>query len=84
MLFDEPTSSLDPEMVAEVLHTMTGLAREGMTIVCVTHEMGFAAVPNRVIFIDAGRILEEGLPATFFEKPKHERTKLFLSQILRY
>ncbi|MER8824836.1 amino acid ABC transporter ATP-binding protein [Mesorhizobium sp. M0991] len=84
MLFDEPTSSLDPEMVSEVLETMTGLARDGMTMVCVTHEMGFArAVADRVIFMDQGRIIEEGKPSDFFANPQHERTKLFLSQILR-
>ncbi|ANW05863.1 amino acid ABC transporter ATP-binding protein [Bradyrhizobium icense] len=85
MLFDEPTSSLDPEMVAEVLETMTGLARDGMTMVCVTHEMGFArAVADRVIFMDSGRIVEEGKPHDFFTNPQHERTKLFLSQILSH
>lgn len=83
MLFDEPTSSLDPEMVAEVLETMTGLARDGMTMVCVTHEMGFArSVADRVIFMDAGQIVEQGAPNDFFTRPQHERTKLFLSQIL--
>ncbi|WP_164825541.1 amino acid ABC transporter ATP-binding protein [Sinorhizobium meliloti] len=85
MLFDEPTSALDPEMVAEVLETMTSLAREGMTMVCVTHEMGFArAVADRVIFMDAGQIVEEGAPGDFFTHPQHERTKLFLSQILSH
>ncbi|ESX63772.1 arginine ABC transporter ATP-binding protein [Mesorhizobium sp. LSHC420B00] len=85
MLFDEPTSSLDPEMVAEVLETMTSLARDGMTMVCVTHEMGFArAVADRVIFMDAGQIVEQGKPHHFFTKPQHERTKLFLSQILKH
>lgn len=85
MLFDEPTSSLDPEMVAEVLETITGLARDGMTMVCVTHEMGFArAVADRVIFMDAGQIVEEGKPNDFFTNPQHERTKLFLSQILSH
>ncbi|MER8887266.1 amino acid ABC transporter ATP-binding protein [Mesorhizobium sp. M0816] len=84
MLFDEPTSSLDPEMVAEVLETMTSLARDGMTMVCVTHEMSFArSVADRVIFMDAGRIVEEGGPHDFFTNPQHERTKLFLSQILK-
>ncbi|RWB50296.1 MAG: amino acid ABC transporter ATP-binding protein [Mesorhizobium sp.] len=84
MLFDEPTSSLDPEMVAEVLETMTSLARDGMTMVCVTHEMGFAcAVADRVIFMDQGQIVEEGKPHDFFANPQHQRTKLFLSQILR-
>ncbi|WP_345892351.1 amino acid ABC transporter ATP-binding protein [Mesorhizobium amorphae] len=85
MLFDEPTSSLDPEMVAEVLETMTGLARDGMTMVCVTHEMGFArAVADRVIFMDQGQIIEEGAPHDFFTSPRHERTRLFLSQILSH
>lgn len=85
MLFDEPTSSLDPEMVAEVLETMTNLARDGMTMVCVTHEMGFArSVADRVIFMDAGQIVEQGKPHDFFTSPQHERTKLFLSQILSH
>jgi polar amino acid transport system substrate-binding protein/general L-amino acid transport system ATP-binding protein len=85
MLFDEPTSALDPEMVSEVLDTMTSLARDGMTMVCVTHEMGFArAVADRVIFMDAGQIIEEAKPEEFFTSPKHERTKLFLGQILRH
>ncbi len=85
MLFDEPTSALDPEMVAEVLETMTGLAKDGMTMVCVTHEMGFArAVADRVIFMDYGEIVEEAPPEEFFDNPKHERTKLFLSQILQH
>jgi len=85
MLFDEPTSALDPEMVSEVLDTMTGLARDGMTMVCVTHEMGFArAVADRVIFMDAGQIVEEGKPDSFFGNPQHDRTKLFLSQILKH
>jgi polar amino acid transport system substrate-binding protein/general L-amino acid transport system ATP-binding protein len=85
MLFDEPTSALDPEMVAEVLDTITGLAREGMTMVCVTHEMGFArAVADRVIFMDAGQIVEEGTPDQFFGAPRHDRTRLFLSQILSH
>lgn len=85
MLFDEPTSALDPEMVSEVLETMTGLARDGMTMVCVTHEMGFArAVADRVIFMDWGQIVEEGKPNDFFTNPQHERTKLFLSQILSH
>ncbi|MEI9426194.1 amino acid ABC transporter ATP-binding protein [Mesorhizobium sp. Cs1299R1N3] len=84
MLFDEPTSSLDPEMVSEVLETMTSLARDGMTMVCVTHEMSFArSVADRVIFMDAGRIVEEGAPNDFFANPQHPRTKLFLSQILK-
>lgn len=85
MLFDEPTSSLDPEMVGEVLETMTSLARDGMTMVCVTHEMGFArSVADRVIFMDAGQIVEEGKPHDFFTNPQHERTKLFLSQVLSH
>ncbi|WP_028053145.1 amino acid ABC transporter ATP-binding protein [Sinorhizobium medicae] len=85
MLFDEPTSALDPEMVSEVLETITTLAREGMTMVCVTHEMGFArAVADRVIFMDRGRIVEEAHPSEFFSNPRHDRTKLFLSQILRH
>ncbi len=85
MLFDEPTSALDPEMVSEVLETMTTLARDGMTMVCVTHEMGFArAVADRVIFMDAGRIVEEAAPNDFFTNPQHDRAKLFLSQILQH
>jgi general L-amino acid transport system ATP-binding protein len=83
MLFDEPTSALDPEMVKEVLDTMVGLAEEGMTMMCVTHEMGFARqVANRVIFMDQGQIVEQNSPAEFFDNPQHERTRLFLSQIL--
>ncbi|GEO84919.1 amino acid ABC transporter ATP-binding protein [Ciceribacter naphthalenivorans] len=83
MLFDEPTSALDPEMIKEVLDTMVGLAEEGMTMLCVTHEMGFARqVANRVIFMDQGQIVEQNSPAEFFDNPQHERTKLFLSQIL--
>lgn len=83
MLFDEPTSALDPEMIGEVLDVMKTLAREGMTMVCVTHEMGFAReVADRVIFMDEGKILEIGTPEHFFTDPTHERTKLFLSQIL--
>ncbi len=85
MLFDEPTSALDPEMVSEVLETMTSLAKEGMTMVCVTHEMGFArAVADRVIFMDLGEIVEEAVPEEFFENPKHSRTQKFLSQILQH
>ena len=85
MLFDEPTSALDPEMVSEVLETMTSLARDGMTMVCVTHEMAFArAVADRVIFMNAGQIIEQGKPNMFFDNPQHERTKLFLGQILRH
>jgi len=83
MLFDEPTSALDPEMIKEVLDTMIELAREGMTMLCVTHEMGFAqAVANRVIFMDQGQIVEQNTPREFFNNPQSERTKLFLSQIL--
>jgi general L-amino acid transport system ATP-binding protein len=83
MLFDEPTSALDPEMVKEVLDTMVGLAQEGMTMICVTHEMGFARqVADRVIFMDRGEIVEMNTPTEFFAHPQHERTKLFLSQIL--
>ena len=83
MLFDEPTSALDPEMIKEVLDTMVSLAEEGMTMLCVTHEMGFARqVANRVIFMDQGQIVEQNEPDTFFDDPQHERTKLFLSQIL--
>ncbi len=83
MLFDEPTSALDPEMISEVLETMVNLAEEGMTMLCVTHEMGFARkVANRVIFMDQGQIVEQNTPAEFFDNPRHERTKLFLSQIL--
>ncbi len=83
MLFDEPTSALDPEMVKEVLDVMISLAESGMTMLCVTHEMGFARqVANRVIFMDAGQIIEQNAPEAFFGNPQHERTKLFLSQIL--
>ncbi len=83
MLFDEPTSALDPEMVKEVLDTMVALAMDGMTMLVVTHEMGFARqVANRVIFMDAGQIIEANAPEEFFNHPQHERTKLFLSQIL--
>ncbi|WP_311739675.1 amino acid ABC transporter ATP-binding protein [Bradyrhizobium sp. CB1015] len=83
MLFDEPTSALDPEMVQEVLDVMVSLAREGMTMVCVTHEMGFArTVADRVVFMDAGLIVEEGLPQEFFSNPKHQRTRAFLKQIM--
>jgi general L-amino acid transport system ATP-binding protein len=83
MLFDEPTSALDPEMVKEVLDTMVGLAIEGMTMVCVTHEMGFARqVADRVIFMEGGQIVEMNTPKEFFGNPQHERTKTFLSQIL--
>ncbi|MET3794556.1 general L-amino acid transport system ATP-binding protein [Aquamicrobium terrae] len=83
MLFDEPTSALDPEMVKEVLDTMVGLAQDGMTMIVVTHEMGFARqVADRVIFMDKGRIVEENNPQDFFENPANERSKLFLSQLL--
>jgi general L-amino acid transport system ATP-binding protein len=83
MLFDEPTSALDPEMIKEVLETMVELAEDGMTMICVTHEMGFARqVADRVIFMDRGQIVEENEPKAFFTNPQHERTKLFLSQIL--
>jgi len=83
MLFDEPTSALDPEMIKEVLDTMIELAKEGMTMLVVTHEMGFAKeVANRVIFMDQGQIVEQNEPEEFFNNPKSERTKLFLSQIL--
>ncbi|MBJ6801496.1 amino acid ABC transporter ATP-binding protein [Geomonas sp. Red259] len=83
MLFDEPTSALDPEMIGEVLDVMKDLAKDGMTMAVVTHEMGFAReVADRVIFMDAGRIVEEGTPEHFFTAPTHERAKLFLSQIL--
>ncbi|MGX5220426.1 MULTISPECIES: amino acid ABC transporter ATP-binding protein [Pseudomonas] len=83
MLFDEPTSALDPEMVKEVLDTMIGLAEDGMTMLCVTHEMGFArTVANRVIFMDKGEIVEQAEPDKFFTNPENERTQLFLSQIL--
>ncbi len=83
MLFDEPTSALDPEMVKEVLDTMVALAEDGMTMLVVSHEMGFARqVADRVIFMDAGQIIEANSPKEFFEHPQHERTKLFLSQIL--
>ncbi|HEY9021434.1 MAG: amino acid ABC transporter ATP-binding protein [Paracoccaceae bacterium] len=83
MLFDEPTSALDPEMIKEVLDTMVSLAEEGMTMLCVTHEMGFARqVANRVIFMDQGQIVEQNEPEEFFNNPQSERTKLFLSQIL--
>ena len=83
MLFDEPTSALDPEMVQEVLETMVSLAEDGMTMVCVTHEMGFARqVADRVVFMDAGEIVEVDTPHAFFNNPQHERTKRFLRQIL--
>ncbi len=83
MLFDEPTSALDPEMVNEVLDVMRDLAQEGMTMMCVTHEMGFARqVADRVLFVDQGKILEDTTPSQLFEAPKHERTKEFLAKIL--
>jgi general L-amino acid transport system ATP-binding protein len=83
MLFDEPTSALDPEMIKEVLDVMTELAQSGMTMLCVTHEMGFArGVANRMVFIDGGEVIEQGTPDEIFSQPKHDRTKLFLSQIL--
>ncbi|WET75438.1 amino acid ABC transporter ATP-binding protein [Rhizobium croatiense] len=85
MLFDEPTSALDPEMVKEVLDTMIGLARDGMTMICVTHEMGFARqVADRVIFMASGQIIEEARPEVFFKSPQHERTKAFLGEILAH
>lgn len=83
MLFDEPTSALDPEMIKEVLDTMVSLAEDGMSMICVTHEMGFARkVANRVIFMDEGQIVEQNEPEAFFNNPQSDRTKLFLSQIL--
>ena len=85
MLFDEPTSALDPEMVSEVLDTMVLLAKEGMTMICVTHEMGFARqVADCVLFMDEGEIVEKNIPELFFKKPKFDRTKLFLNQILEH
>ncbi len=85
MLFDEPTSALDPEMIKEVLDVMRELARSGMTMIVVTHEMGFAReVADRIVFFDEGRLVEEAPPDEFFSNPKHERTKLFLSQILQH
>ena len=85
ILFDEPTSALDPEMINEVLDVMIDLAREGMTMICVTHEMGFArSVADRVIFMDSGEIVEEAEPSVFFDSPKSERTKSFLKQILTH
>ena len=85
MLFDEPTSALDPEMIKEVLDVMIELANEGITMICVTHEMGFAkTVADRVIFMDEGQIIEENNPHEFFDNPQHERTQLFLSQILSH
>ncbi len=85
MLFDEPTSALDPEMISEVLDVMVSLAEEGMTMICVTHEMGFARrVADRVIFMDEGEIVEQNDPHSFFDNPENERSKLFLSQILQH
>jgi ABC-type polar amino acid transport system ATPase subunit len=85
MLFDEPTSALDPEMINEVLDVMTGLARDGMTMMCVTHEMGFARrVAHRVVFMDEGQVVEEGKPEEFFASPKSDRGRQFLSKILTH
>jgi general L-amino acid transport system ATP-binding protein len=85
MLFDEPTSALDPEMIKEVLDVMVGLAEDGMTMLCVTHEMGFArTVADTMVFMDRGEIIERGPPDDFFARPKNDRTKLFLSQILEH
>jgi polar amino acid transport system ATP-binding protein len=85
MLFDEPTSALDPEMITEVLDVMVALAGEGMTMVVVTHEMGFARkVAHRMVFMDGGRVVEEGAPDAFFDRPRHERTRQFLSKILAH
>ena len=85
MLFDEPTSALDPEMINEVLEVMVDLANDGMTMICVTHEMGFArSVADRIIFMDLGEIVEESKPSEFFDNPKNERTKNFLQQILTH
>jgi polar amino acid transport system ATP-binding protein len=85
MLFDEPTSALDPEMINEVLDVMTGLARDGMTMMCVTHEMGFARrVAHRVVFMDEGQVVEEGTPSEFFAAPKSDRGRQFLSKILTH
>ena len=83
MLFDEPTSALDPEMIKEVLEVIVDLAEQGMTMLCVTHEMGFARrVADRVIFMDEGEIIEENTPTSFFDNPQNDRTKMFLSQII--
>jgi ABC-type polar amino acid transport system ATPase subunit len=85
MLFDEPTSALDPEMIQEVLSVMEGLARDGMTMICVTHEMGFARrVADRVVFMDQGRVVEEAPPAVFFSAPRSERCRSFLERILHH
>jgi general L-amino acid transport system ATP-binding protein len=84
MLFDEPTSALDPEMIREVLEVMEDLAEEGMTMLVVTHEMGFArGVADRIVFMDSGEVVEIGTPDTFYTNPQHDRTKLFLQQILK-
>ena len=84
LLFDEPTSALDPEMIREVLEVMEDLAEEGMTMLVVTHEMGFArGVADRIVFMDSGEIVEIGTPDTFYSNPQHDRTKLFLQQILK-
>ena len=84
MLFDEPTSALDPEMIKEVLETIVDLANEGMTMLCVTHEMGFAReVANRIVFLDSGQIVDMNVPLEFFNNPTNERTRVFLQQILR-
>ena len=85
MLFDEPTSALDPEMIKEVLDTMVSLAETGMTMICVTHEMGFArAVADQVVFMDRGEIVERAAPKEFFANPREERTRAFLGQILQH
>lgn len=85
MLFDEPTSALDPEMISEVLDVMTDLANDGMTMLCVTHEMGFAkSVADKVIFMDQGKIIESGDPSSFFKNPQSERTRIFLKQVLTH
>ena len=85
MLFDEPTSALDPEMISEVLETMTGLAESGITMLCVTHEMGFARqVANRIVFMDEGQIIEASDPDSFFDSPESERLSTFLGQILKH
>ena len=85
MLFDEPTSALDPEMIAEVLDVMVELAKEGMTMICVTHEMGFArSVADLMVFMDEGEVVESAVPDDFFAHPESDRTKLFLSQILSH
>jgi len=85
MLFDEPTSALDPEMISEVLDVMVDLAKEGMTMICVTHEMGFArSVADKIVFMDQGEIVEVGPPKTFFDNPENERTKKFLDQIIQH